>query len=147
MVLELGYVKTSLNSLPNSQRRSYCAEAIMCYDNIEKYKSAKRKGNKYKIARHILNTYLVSGAPLELNINNIITRYDSLAFHINSQDDKKINEEMDILRTHCLQDMTEMMHRLILSNKEIKEMAFSTTIVTPFPTIPTTSHNIPMSIV
>ncbi|EFC46270.1 predicted protein [Naegleria gruberi] len=104
-------------------RRSYCSEPVLCFDNIENYKKARRKSNKLKIALHILNTHLKKGAPLELNIDKIEERFKSLQENISNQDEKKIDEEVGLLRIHCLQDMSEMMYRLILSDKVVKEVA------------------------
>ena len=48
--------------------RSYCPEDIMFWNAIEQFKSVKSESSRQEIFFKVVKTYLLIGAPLELNI-------------------------------------------------------------------------------
>jgi hypothetical protein len=50
--------------------QSFCPEGILCWEDVQKYKKLRSRRARAVKMREILNKYLVSGAPLELNLPN-----------------------------------------------------------------------------
>ncbi|EFC42154.1 predicted protein [Naegleria gruberi] len=100
-------------------RRSYCTESVLCWRDIERYKKSG-KGNRKKIALHIVEAYLSLEAPLELNMPKIQERKQELSAIIENG-----SLELDLfngIQEHCLHDMIDLMDRLSSANKEISEI-------------------------
>ena len=99
---------------------SYCPESVQCWRDIQRFKKTKRS-NRRKPALHILNTYLTSGAPLELNMPKIEEHKSNLLDRIETKDIIP-HTIFNFVQEHCLNDMTDVFERLRSSNKQIAEV-------------------------
>nr|CAG4717951.1 unnamed protein product [Naegleria fowleri] len=100
--------------------RSYCSEDILAYQDFEKYKKMSSR-NRKKLALTLLNKYLKSGAPLELNISGLDQKRAILEKIISDLPvpPRDLFEEIKIL---CLNNMIDVFERLKASNMEVREM-------------------------
>ncbi|KAG2381802.1 hypothetical protein C9374_006186 [Naegleria lovaniensis] len=57
-------------------KRSYCPESVLCYKDIERFKSSLK--HRKSISLHILKTYLKPNSPLELNVPKISQIHDEI---------------------------------------------------------------------
>jgi len=121
--------KKTFNIILEYARRSYAPESVLCYRQIDEFKRTGRR-NRKKAALHIVNTYLKSGAPLELNYPKISEVYEGVLREIMSHNNTTKNgagSDIDTnlfnnIQLHCVNDMTDIFERLKKQNKEIREM-------------------------
>lgn len=53
-------------------RRSYCAESLLCYRDIQRFRKSNRK-SRYRIGKYILDTYLNPDSTVQLNLPSELT--------------------------------------------------------------------------
>ncbi|EFC49485.1 predicted protein [Naegleria gruberi] len=112
--------KRSFKIFLDFARRSFCPEAVICYEHIQHYKKCSKR-NRKKVANKILETYLRLGSPLELNYPNLQRLYDDLEIKINSNEIPESNL-FDQVVFHCLQDMKELFERFKNQSKEARDI-------------------------
>ncbi|EFC48077.1 predicted protein [Naegleria gruberi] len=113
--------RKSFNKMLDFARRSYAPESVLCYRDIQRFKKL-RANNRRKMAHHIVNSYLTSGSPLELNIDNIIIRKKEFSDRVSNTNEKLPRDMFNQIQDHCLVDMRDIFDRLRSSDKEIYQM-------------------------
>ena len=59
--------------------KSYCPENLMCWNAVEQFKRAPEKLRR-KLIKVIMETYLIEGSPLELNIQrNLFNNFEDIS--------------------------------------------------------------------
>ncbi|KAG2381874.1 hypothetical protein C9374_005666 [Naegleria lovaniensis] len=102
-------------------RRSYCPEAVLCWKEIQTFKSTVANLSKRKeIATTIIDAFLKVGEPLEINISQIEKVRKRLLSEIEKEE---IPIEMfQEIETHCLADLMDLLTRLCHSNEYIRNL-------------------------
>ncbi|KAG2373695.1 hypothetical protein C9374_011984 [Naegleria lovaniensis] len=88
--------KQAFESFLDHCRRSFCAEGLLFYKDLEKYKQCSSSTQRRDMALHIVQCYLVQGAPQELNIGNIETLREEILFviHTNNHTVNKLPDHL-----------------------------------------------------
>ncbi|KAG2381804.1 hypothetical protein C9374_006188 [Naegleria lovaniensis] len=102
-------------------KRSYCPESVLCYKDIERFKSSLK--HRKSISLHILKTYLKPNSPLELNVPKISQIHDEIQKVITESTPTNIPPNLfDHIQLHCLHDMTDVFERLKIHHKEARKI-------------------------
>ena len=123
-------------------KRSYCPESVLCYKDIERFKTSLK--HRKTISLHILKTYLKPNSPLELNYPKLDQIHDEIMKSIivdansnsnlpsasvmmsnNSQSSSPTSippNLFDDIQLHCLQDMTDVFERLKSQSKQVRNI-------------------------
>ncbi|KAF0979649.1 hypothetical protein FDP41_001317 [Naegleria fowleri] len=116
--------KKMFDLLVDFSRRSYCSENVMLYVDIKNYRKATKKETKERIVMHILKNYYERGSPLEINTPHIDRLANELLKLIQSKNTSQIDIFMDRLCEQCVQNMYDVVFRLLFSNEEVRKWVY-----------------------
>ncbi|EFC37640.1 regulator of G protein signaling domain [Naegleria gruberi] len=112
--------RKTFNILLDFARRSYCPEPVLCWQDIQRYKSPQQVKNRKEIAKFIIDNYISLNSPLELNMASIEKARSDLMIEIEKCGDENLPSTLfDGLELHCIQDLSDVMHRLTQANSDI----------------------------
>ncbi|KAG2370904.1 hypothetical protein C9374_013739 [Naegleria lovaniensis] len=118
--------KQAFESFLDHCRRSFCAEGLLFYKDLEKYKQCSSSTQRRDMALHIVQCYLVQGAPQELNIGNIETLREEILFviHTNNHTVNKLPDHLfDRVKSVALSNLIDAYERLKRQNPNIKKLS------------------------
>ncbi|KAG2383289.1 hypothetical protein C9374_004626 [Naegleria lovaniensis] len=116
--------KKTFDSLVDFSRRSYCSENVMLYVDIKNFRKATKRETKERMLMHILKHYLERGSPLEINTPHIDKLSSELHELIKSQNTQEIDLFIDRLCEQCIQNMYDVVLRLLFSNDEVRKLVY-----------------------
>lgn len=102
----------------------FSPEALLLWNEIEKFKTEKSRNKRIQIYEHIVDTFLLDNSPMELNLPKE-TRHDYIQYFEQHKLDKTTQESFDQeclepLRKSCEQNMVDLYTRFI-SQKTVKQ--------------------------
>ncbi|EFC48593.1 predicted protein [Naegleria gruberi] len=118
MVKALLKEKKSLDKISDFARRSYCLEDVLAWKEIQNYKKMKKRK---QAALDFIKTYLLPGAPLELNIPKSAATLANLREQMDSSTDEPPVNLFDVVEHQCLFNMTDLLNRLVVKDEYIAQ--------------------------
>ncbi|KAF0974606.1 hypothetical protein FDP41_006638 [Naegleria fowleri] len=107
-------------------RRSFCAEGVLFYKDLEKYKHCQSNTRRRDMALHIVQCYLIQGSPQELNIGNIESLREEILFviHTNNYAVQMLPDKLfDGVKSVTLSNLIDSYERLKRQNPKIKKLS------------------------
>ncbi|EFC42641.1 predicted protein [Naegleria gruberi] len=114
--------KKGFKTILDFARRSYCPEAVLCWSDIQRFKDCKKREKKLEIAKYIIEHYLTPSSYLELNMPQLANVKEELSLMVMGSASTVSNDVFDMIENHCLQDLADLQHRLVSSDKFIASM-------------------------
>ncbi|KAG2374150.1 hypothetical protein C9374_010987 [Naegleria lovaniensis] len=116
--------KKTFEMLLEFAKRSYCPESVLCYKDIEQFKSKMTsQKNRNKIGLFIVRTYCMPHSPAQLNLpSNFMTQVKLWLEKLEYNNGIVESTMFDSLQQHCLNDLIDVFERWRWSSKEVREM-------------------------